>query len=217
MEHTFALFNDHPEGAAPSYERMSTADLLTLLIGPSARTLSRTPLAVLFGMDRPAPQGLFAEQDPPPYARTPPQLAAAKELYLRALQEDLTKGKTALGSPDAVKAFLIGRLSHLRNEVFWCLWLDSQNRLIEAEELFRGTLTQTSVFPRPVVQSALAKNAAAGVFAHVHPSGLPTPSHADELLTRTLKTALALVDVRVLDHIVVGANKAVSFAESGLL
>jgi DNA repair protein RadC len=101
--------------------------------------------------------------------------------------------------------------------VFGVLWLDAQNRLIEAEELFRGTLTQTSVYPREVVKAALTRNAGAAILYHNHPSGSAEPSRADELLTGNLKTALALVDVRVLDHFVVTAGKVTSFAARGLM
>jgi DNA repair protein RadC len=109
------------------------------------------------------------------------------------------------------------KLQALPHEVFVALFLDAQNRVIAVEELFRGTLTQTSVYPREIVKSALARNAAAVIFAHNHPSGAAQPSQADELLTRNLKEALALVDVKVLDHFIVAGNQAVSFAERGLL
>jgi len=105
----------------------------------------------------------------------------------------------------------------LQHEVFTALFLDAQNRLIEDEDLFRGTLTQTSVYPREVVRRALHHNAAAVIFAHNHPSGVAEPSRADELLTRTLRDALALVDIRVLDHVIVAGAASVSFAERGLL
>jgi DNA repair protein RadC len=98
-----------------------------------------------------------------------------------------------------------------------CLWLDAQHRVIDFEEAFRGTLTQTSVYPREIVKAALARNAAAVIFAHNHPSGAAQPSQADELLTRNLKEALALVEVKVLDHFIVAGNQAISFAERGLL
>jgi DNA repair protein RadC len=101
--------------------------------------------------------------------------------------------------------------------VFWCLFLDAQNRLIAADELFRGTLSQTSVYPREVVKQALAYNANAVIFAHNHPSGVAEPSRCDETLTRTLKQTLALVDTKVLDHFIVTGATAVSFAERGLL
>jgi DNA repair protein RadC len=101
--------------------------------------------------------------------------------------------------------------------VFVALFLDSQHRVLRADELFRGTLSQTSVYPREVVKAALAANAAAVIFAHNHPSGVAQPSQADELLTRSLKEALALVDVKVLDHFIVAGHQALSFAERGLL
>jgi len=105
----------------------------------------------------------------------------------------------------------------LPHEVFVCLQLDAQHRVIAIEELFRGTLTQTSVYPREVVKAALRVNAATVIFAHNHPSGVAEPSHADEILTRSLKSALALVDVQVLDHFIVAGTRIMSFAERGLL
>ena len=123
----------------------------------------------------------------------------------------------ALASPDAVRDFLRLRFGDLPHEVFTCLFLDAQNRLIEYQELFRGTLTQTSVYPREVVKEALGCNAASLILAHNHPSGLATPSRADEALTSTLKQALALVDVRVLDHLIVTRSAVLSFAERGLI
>ncbi|MNC87887.1 hypothetical protein D3C83_36550 [compost metagenome] len=98
-----------------------------------------------------------------------------------------------------------------------CLWLDAQHRVVRVDEAFRGTLTQTSVYPREIVKTALAVNAAAVIFAHNHPSGAAQPSRADELLTRSLQEALALVDVKVLDHFIIAGNHAISFAERGLL
>jgi DNA repair protein RadC len=122
-----------------------------------------------------------------------------------------------LASPASVADYLRLRVGGLEHEVFGVLWLDAQNRLIEAEELFRGTLTQTSVYPREVVKAALAKNAGAAILYHNHPSGVAEPSRADEALTTSLKQALSLVDVRVLDHFVITADKTMSFAERGLL
>ena len=122
-----------------------------------------------------------------------------------------------LTRPQAVRDYLCLRLADRECEVFMVLFLDAQHRLIAAEEMFRGTLTQTSVYPREVVKAALGHNAAAVIFAHNHPSGVPEPSRADELLTQSLKQALALVDCRTLDHFVVGGSKTVSFAERGLL
>ncbi|MGD9953120.1 MAG: DNA repair protein RadC [Burkholderiales bacterium] len=144
------------------------------------------------------------------------QLAAVLELARRTLREDLRAG-SALTSPGAVRDYLRLALGARAHEVFACIFLDAQHRVIEAQELFRGTLTQTSVYPREVVKAALAANAAAVILAHNHPSGVAQPSQADELLTRQLKEALALVEVRVLDHFIVAGNQALSFAERGLL
>lgn len=144
------------------------------------------------------------------------QLAAVLELARRALREQLRAGD-ALTTPGAVRDYLRLALGGRRHEVFVCIHLDAQHRVIGAEELFRGTLTQTSVYPREVVKAALAANAAAVIFAHNHPSGVAQPSQADELLTRQLREALALVDVRVLDHFVIAGHQALSFAERGLL
>ena len=144
------------------------------------------------------------------------QFAAAIELARRSLQEKL-KESSALTSPAAVRDYLRLALGRREEEVFVCIWLDAQHKVIEIEEAFSGTLTQTSVYPREIVKKALARNAAAVIFAHNHPSGVAQPSQADELLTRTLKEALALVEVKVLDHFVVAGNQAISFAERGLL
>ena len=145
------------------------------------------------------------------------QLAASLELARRALAGPL-KLKDALASPQAVRDWLRLSLGNLQHEVFVALWLDAQNRLIASEELFRGTLTQTSVYPREVVKRALAHNAGAVILAHNHPSGLAEPSRADEVLTSALKQALALIDVKVLDHFIVTGNAApLSFAERGLI
>jgi DNA repair protein RadC len=144
------------------------------------------------------------------------QLAAVLELARRTLREDL-RADTALTSPGAVRDYLRLSLGRRPHEVFVCLHMNAQHRLIGAEELFRGTLTQTSVYPREVVKAALDANAAAVIFAHNHPSGVAQPSQADELLTRQLKEALALVDIKVLDHFIVAGNQALSFAERGLL
>lgn len=122
-----------------------------------------------------------------------------------------------LASPDAVKDYLRLQLANKPHEVFAVLFLDCQHRVIEFSEMFRGTLTQTSVYPREVVKEALHHNAAAVILAHNHPSGSATPSRADEVLTQTLKAALALVDVRVLDHFVVTTGEAKSMAQLGLI
>ena len=144
------------------------------------------------------------------------QLMAAHELAKRALTEEIRRD-TVLNSPGKVRDYLKLRLGGLQHEVFMALFLDAQNRLLAPEELFRGTLTQTSVYPREVVKRALSHNAAAVILAHNHPSGVAEPSRADELLTRALKDALQLVDVRVLDHLIVGHGGVMSFAERGLL
>lgn len=144
------------------------------------------------------------------------QLQAVLELARRSLREDVRRD-TALNSPGAVRDYLRLTLGRREHEVFVALFLDAQNRLLVAEELFRGTLTQTSVYPREVVKRALAVNAAAVIFAHNHPSGVAEPSRSDEMLTTSLRQALALVDVRVLDHLIVAGPAIVSFAERGLL
>ncbi|MCH2221655.1 MAG: DNA repair protein RadC, partial [Dechloromonas sp.] len=120
-------------------------------------------------------------------------------------------------SPQVLRDWLRLYCAGLEHEVFLALYLDAQHRLIEVEELFRGTLTQTSVYPRELVKGALARNAAALAVAHNHPSGEAEPSRADELLTQSLKQALSLVDVRVIDHFVVAGDTVVSFAERGLV
>ena len=137
---------------------------------------------------------------------------------LAILERRLREPGECLSSPGQVRAYLMLHLAELEHEAFMVLFLDAQHRLIEARELFRGTLTQTSVYPREVVRAALAANAAAVIFAHNHPSGCADPSAADEMLTRSLRQALALVDVRVNDHfIVAGRVPPLSFAERGLL
>jgi DNA repair protein RadC len=144
------------------------------------------------------------------------ELAAVLELSRRALAERL-KARSTLDSPDAVRDYLRLHIGTRAHEVFCVLFLDAQHRLIVMEELFRGTLTQTSVYPREVVTRALQLNAAAVVLAHNHPSGCAEPSRADEHLTRSLQAALALVDVRVLDHLVVTREQTLSMAERGLV
>jgi DNA repair protein RadC len=145
------------------------------------------------------------------------QLSAALELARRSLINPL-KERDALTSPQAVRDWLRLSLGELQHEVFVALWLDAQNRLIATEELFRGTLTQTSVYPREVVKRALANNAGAVILAHNHPSGVTEPSAADIALTSTLKHALALIEVKVLDHFVVASGTLpLSFAERGLI
>ncbi len=159
-------------------------------------------------------------EDPPPYVA---RAAAAQELRPPCVAEALAWLESrfhrgpALASPAAVRDWL--RLSYGAHpvEVFGAMFLDSQHRLIESRELFHGTLSQTAVYPREILRPALELNAAALVLFHNHPSGSPEPSRSDEFLTQSLKTALALVDVRVIDHFVIGAAGSVSFAERGLL
>lgn len=137
---------------------------------------------------------------------------------LRILEKRMEYERPALSSPSAVREYLSLKLHDLEHEEFWCCWLDAQNRLIEAERLFIGTLTQTSVYPREVVKGALKHNAAACILAHNHPSGTIEPSTADEQITALLKRTLALVDVQVLDHFIIGAgSRPLSFAERGLM
>jgi len=144
------------------------------------------------------------------------QLQAVVEISRRALSEQIVE-RDAMSSPQAVREFLKLTLGGRPNEVFVVLFLDAQNRLVSSEELFRGTLNQTSVYPREVVKAALRNNAAAVIFAHNHPSGVAEPSRADELLTQTLKQALSLVEIKTLDHFIVAGGRTVSFAERGLL
>lgn len=143
------------------------------------------------------------------------QLQAVLEMSRRYLTEKLQRG-SPLSDPDAVRFYLSSQLRDSHFEVFACLFLDTQHRVIEYEEMFRGTIDRANVYPREVVRKAIQHNAAAVIFAHNHPSGVAEPSQADEHLTRSLKDALSLVDIRVLDHFVVG-DQVISFAERGLL
>jgi DNA repair protein RadC len=144
------------------------------------------------------------------------QIQAAIELGKRYLQENLGK-KDVLSSPNDTKNFLIAQLRAYPHEVFACLFLDNRHQIISFDEMFKGTIDGASVYPREVVKQALARNAAAVIFAHNHPSGIAEPSLADKNITRRLQEALKLVDIRVLDHFIIGDNTAVSFAELGLL
>jgi len=144
------------------------------------------------------------------------QLQAIFEMSRRALNEQFLQ-RDIFQSPQQVRDYLVLRLGALTREVFLVMFLDAQNRLNATEELFSGTLTQTSVYPREVIKRALHHNAAGVIFAHNHPSGVAQQSSADELLTKQLKQALALVDVRELDHFIVAGNQTLSFVERGLL
>jgi DNA repair protein RadC len=187
---------------------MSRAELVRELIAPSPTTAAETgaTYAENRGSRRSGTRDALVSR----------KLAVARELLLRDLAERM-KAEPILSAPDTVRDWLRLYCANLEHEVFLILLLDSQNRLIEAHELFRGTLSQTSVYPREVVKYTLARNAAAVLFAHNHPSGVAEPSRADELLTQNLKQALALVDVRVLDHFVVAGTNTVSFAQRGLI
>ena len=144
------------------------------------------------------------------------QLHAALEIGRRYLQEQMQSGQV-LDSPQATRDFLNLKLRHLPHEIFGCLFLDNQHQVICFEEMFRGTLDGASVYPREVVKRALSLNAKAVIFAHNHPSGVAEPSASDQSLTRRLQEALELVEIRVLDHFIIGAGEPVSFAERGLI
>ena len=144
------------------------------------------------------------------------ELAAVVEMARRALAQQM-EDAPVFDAPQKVKDYLALQLGGHAHEVFAVLFLDGQHRFLALQEMFRGTLTQTSVYPREVVKAALARNAGAVILAHNHPSGVAEPSRADEFLTQTLKSALALVDIRVLDHMIVGRGQVVSLAERGLL
>jgi len=144
------------------------------------------------------------------------QLQAVLEMARRHFKEILQRGN-ALTSPDITRAYLSAHLRGYSFEVFACLFLDNQNRVIKLEELFRGTIDGASVYPREVAKQALFHNAAAVIFAHNHPSGVAEPSQSDQLITNKLKQALALFDIRVLDHFIIGDGAPYSFAEHGLL
>jgi DNA repair protein RadC len=179
---------------------LSDKALLEHVAGQQAADLYRGSLKTLFEEHGPAQH----------------KCLAARELVKRWLAEELRR-ECALSAPESVRDYLRTHFCGQQHETFVALFLDSQNRLIAADELFQGTLTQTSVYPREVVKAALKHNAAALILAHNHPSGVAEPSVADELLTRNLKQALALVDVRVLDHFIVAGYATVSLAERGLV
>ena len=201
---------------------LSDAELIALFIGAgtrgkSALALARELLARFGRLSRvlsAAPAELLAV--PGVGAARTARLPAVMELARRALAEEM-KARDSLTSPAAVRGYLRLAMQDLGHECFYCVFLDAQNRVIAATELFRGTLTQTSVYPREVVKHALAHNAAAVILSHNHPSGVAEPSLQDQALTRTLTEALALVDVKVLDHFIVAPGACLSFAERGLI
>ena len=201
---------------------LSDAELLAIFLrtgvsGKTAVDLARDLLS-RFGSLRSlleASQQIFCEAPGLGVAKYT-QLQAVLEMNRRYLSERLERGQ-ALTSPEDTCAFLTAQLRDRPQEIFCCLYLDTRHRVLAFEELFRGTLDGAAVYPREVVKQALAYNAAAVILAHNHPSGVAEPSRADEVLTQRLKDALALVDIRVLDHLVVGDGDITSFAERGLL
>jgi DNA repair protein RadC len=201
---------------------LSDAEILAILLrtgtpGRSALDLARDALAA-FGSLRQliaADRGRFCTAAGLGLVRYA-ELQAAAEISRRQLSQSLRAGPL-LASPKATRDFLSSRLRDLEHEVFCCIYLDKRHRLIQFEELFRGTIDGASVHPREIVKLALQKNAAAVIVAHNHPSGVAEPSQADELITRRVKEALALVDIRLLDHIIVGEGVSVSLAERGLI
>ncbi len=187
-----------------TYLRLSDTELLGKLVGVrQARKLYQGSLSSVFTSEY--DQGALHER-----------CLVARELVKRWLVEEV-KQRDALNAPAAVRDYLRIHFAGREHESFVALFLDAQHRVIAIEELFRGTLTQTSVYPREVVKASLHHNAAAVIFAHNHPSGMAEPSRSDELLTTALKQALALVDVRVLDHFIVAGMEVLSFAERGLI
>lgn len=206
---------------AQGAKALTDAELLAILLRTGARDKSAVELArELLGRFR-GLAGLFAAGDELMQVKglgqaKRAQFAAAIELAQRSITESLRAG-VALTSPGAVRDYLRLALAGRQHEVFVCIWLDAQHRVIRIDEPFAGTLTQTSVYPREVVKTALRVNAAAVIFAHNHPSGVAQPSQADELLTANLKEALGLIEVKVLDHFIIAGNQALSFAERGLL
>lgn len=188
-------------------QRLPDRDLLHRVLGEGA--LGITSLARAFGLQ-------LGDETVHRNGGGHHLLLCARELLTRALAETI-QDKPIFGQPMAVQAFLRLKLDGLSYESFWVLYLDARHGLISAEEMFRGTLTQTSVYPREIVKRALQLNAAAVVLAHNHPSGCNQPSRADEALTQTLKSSLALVDVRVLDHFIVANTNASSMAAMGLI
>ena len=220
---------DWPEGERPREKllqrgaaALSDAELLAIFLrvgvtGKSAVDLARDLLQHFGGLTRlfnaaQAEFSAFPGMGPAKYA----QLQAVLEMSRRALSEDMKRGD-ALNSPRAVRDYLRLLLGGRNHEVFLVVFLDAQNRALASEELFRGTLTQTSVYPREIVIRALHHNAAGVILAHNHPSGVAEPSQADRWLTDQLKTALGLIDVKVIDHFIVAGSEGFSFCERGWL
>jgi DNA repair protein RadC len=203
-------------------QALSDAELLAILLRTGSRRGTALDLARdllhehggLRGLLAASPQSLLSTHGlgQAKYA----QIAAVLEISRRHLGESLQRG-AAMGSPQSVRDYLRVRLRDMPHEVFCCLYLDNRHRVLAFEELFRGTVNGAAVYPREVVKRALHHNAAATILVHNHPSGVAEPSRADELLTIRLKEALGMIEVRVLDHLVVGEGDCVSFAERGLL
>jgi DNA repair protein RadC len=194
--------------------RRDDAELLALFIvggnGSAAAGELAQRLLERFGGLRPLlqaePGALVAERG----------IGAAHAATLRAIEASLPPGE-AIRSPADTETFLQARMRHLGHEVFCCLYLDNRHRVLRFDEMFRGTIDGTSVYPREVVKEALAVNAAAVILAHNHPSGVAEPSAADERITRRIRSALELVDIRLLDHLIVGDGSSTSMASRGLL
>ena len=198
---------------------LSDAELLAVLLGSGTRGKTAVAMAreLLTAAGSLAP--LLGAEIAPVSGLGPAKrarLVASLELARRCLCEEL-KSLPSLGSPEDSARFIKSRLAHLPYEVFACLYLDNRHRVLEFEELFRGTIDGASVHPREVVRACLRHNAAAVIFAHNHPSGVAEPSAADRAITRELREALALVGIRVLDHLVVGAGHPTSMAARGLI
>lgn len=194
-------------------ERLDSRQLLTLLVGADqAKVLIKRGLTEAFGFSKPRQSAL---SEPAASYSIPVQLRAAKELVKRAMLEDMESGSVDLSDPLKVATFLCSEIGHLDHEVFYVLYLDSQYRLIHAEPLSKGTLNQASVYPREVVKRALKVGAAACILAHNHPSGKLEASRPDIELTRHLRKALDLVDVKVVDHLIVSGSSHYSMATYG--
>jgi DNA repair protein RadC len=203
-------------------QRLSDAELLAVLFGSGCRGASAVDVGGRLLREFGSLRGLLladrgrCSNTPGLGRRRYGLMQAALELSRRHFQQEAAAGP-ALESPRATRTFLVAQLRDLPYEVFCCLHLDNRHRLIAFDELFRGTIDGASVHPREVVRQALYRNAAAVILAHNHPSGVAEPSHADELITLRLRDALGLVDIRVLDHLIVGDSRCVSLAERGVL
>jgi DNA repair protein RadC len=203
-------------------QALSDAELLALLLGTGTRGASAVELARTLLEHFGSLRELLSAQavrclarrgvGPARYALLQAALEMARRHFREAMRET-----PALAAPELTRTFLLAQLRDRPYEVFCCLYLDNRHRLIAFEELFRGTIDRAGVHPREVLRQTLQHNAAAVMFAHNHPSGVLEPSQADELITRRLREALALVDVRVLDHFIVGEGQCFSFCEAGLL